>query len=152
MTKQYGLTKEEKKTEEAATEETATEAATTEKTAAKEAATEKAASKETATENAAAKTTATTKRTASERATAEAGAANRTGTYNKAGTEAIRAGRTDCPKEIFRSKSERFMVVGLCTSGCFSGSFLFLYGDCFQAVSRNIAYRKLLCIFGLILP
>lgn len=142
MTKQYGLTKEEKKTEEAATEETATEAATTEKTAAKEAATEKAAAKE----------TATTKRTASERATAEEDAANRTGTYNKAGTEAIRAGRTDCPKEISRSKSERFMVVGLCTSGCFSGSFLFLYGDCFQAVSRNIAYRKFLCIFGLILP
>ena len=36
-------------------------------------------------------------------------------------------------------------------AGCFFVSFVFLHGDCFQAVSRNIAHRKFICISDIIL-
>ena len=48
-------------------------------------------------------------------------------------------------------KKEKFFVTGLYMAGCFFVSFVFLYGDSFQAVSRNIAYRKFICISGIIL-
>ena len=38
------------------------------------------------------------------------------------------------------------------TAGCFFVSFVFLYGDCFQAVSRNVAHRKFIHISGFIFP
>ena len=36
-------------------------------------------------------------------------------------------------------------------AGSFFVSFVFLHGDCFQTVSRNIAHRKFICISGFIL-
>ncbi len=36
-------------------------------------------------------------------------------------------------------------------AGCIFISFVFLHGDCFQAVSRNIAHRKFICISDIIL-
>ena len=36
-------------------------------------------------------------------------------------------------------------------AGRFFVPFVFLHGDCFQAVSRNNAYRKFICISGVIL-
>jgi len=69
----------------------------------------------------------------------------------KAGTEAEGSGSTDCEKEPLCGKNERFFITGTYMAGCFSVSFVFLHGDCFQAVSRNAAYRKLLCISGFIL-
>lgn len=38
------------------------------------------------------------------------------------------------------------------TAGCFFVSFVFLYGDGFQAVSRNITHRKFLCISDFVFP
>ena len=49
-------------------------------------------------------------------------------------------------------KNERYLVAGLCTAGCFFVSFVFLHGACFQAVNRNIAHRKFICISGFIFP
>ena len=113
MTGHYEFTKEEKKTEEAAIQE-ATAKAATEKTAAKKA------------------------------ATAEAGGTIRTGTYSTADTDTCKTagtetetgtgGSADCQKEIPCGKSESLLVTRLYTAGCFSVSFVLLYGACFQAL------------------
>lgn len=95
---------------------------------------------------------ATTEKAATEKTATEAGGSIRTDTYSTAGTETVRGAGTDCQKEILCSKNERFFLAGFYAAGCFFVSFMFLYGDCFQAVSRNIAHWKFLCISGSILP
>ena len=53
--------------------------------------------------------------------------------------------------EYTKEEKKKEIVTGIYMAGCFFVSFVFLHGDCFQAVSRNIAHRKLICISGIIL-
>lgn len=48
--------------------------------------------------------------------------------------------------------AKEFFLAGFCTSGGFFVSIVFLHGDYFQTVSRNIAYRKFICISSFIFP
>ncbi|MBD5506389.1 MAG: hypothetical protein HDR09_22190 [Lachnospiraceae bacterium] len=54
-------------------------------------------------------------------------------------------------KEATMESGGTIRTVTHSTAGCFFVSFVFLHGDCFQAVSRNIAHRKFICISDIIL-
>ena len=53
--------------------------------------------------------------------------------------------------EYTKDEKKKETLSGRFTAGCIFVCFVFLHGACFQAVGRNIAYRKFICISGLIL-